>query len=243
MSATRFGKARQAVEAEVLWPKGFTKGNNLYVRHVGDQLHGLYLQRHDRWREYCINLCFHYDFVPGIVSQSRDFRRFDFLDFGWGTRLGFFLEPHVDTWWSFRADVDPQTMLRCLREKVCKGIALLDEFGAQWRDPAVFLDLIPPDLLARTTKHSNGYEYPAVCDKFRHWHWTPNPLFVCYFLVGICVRLGKADLAIEYAKIALAYDILERRRNAFLALLREGGVPAEAVLAACTASAPKGKEK
>ena len=59
-----FRKAKAVALKNILAPAGFVKGKRLFVRHAGNQIHGIEFQTSTWGGVYFINVGFHYDFIP-----------------------------------------------------------------------------------------------------------------------------------------------------------------------------------
>ncbi len=177
-----FRKAKAQALEKILAPAGFVKGKHLFVRHTGNQIHGIEFQTSTWGGVYFVNVGFHYDFLPSGPMLAQDDKSgvtFDILDFMIQNRLENWMRPTPYLReWNYWGNFD------AVQENVDKtskdAVEVLNKLGRQWGDPANFLAQQPPP---------NAF------------HKRDNPKFP-YRLSLIASRLGQIDLAKSYLDAA-----------------------------------------
>lgn len=138
--------ARQRVFSSVLSPAGFIIGaNRVYIRHVGQEVHGITLQPSRYGGEYFVNLAFHYDFLPAFLFRRRtSWTEFDLLDFLLRARLEHVADVgHVDAWPLKGTTAHVESSLR----NVCElSVGVFGQLSVQWSDPMIFLDVFSAEV-------------------------------------------------------------------------------------------------
>jgi hypothetical protein len=207
------------VMKQVLTPLDFIRAKDLFVRARGDQVHGINAQTSRGQLEYYINVTFHYSFLRGLLRFERpSLEEYRVVDCVFRSRLGFFLSPadvrgHDEWWPCYPTDAEFEVLLR---DRLLRGVKVLDECSTQWSDPSAFLKLIPPHVLAEEVP-IEGVEpgTPSGDSIPKLWtimpKWCPDEFEVAYALCEIALREGQFAAAIEYADIGIAHE----RQGAF----------------------------
>jgi hypothetical protein len=198
---------------ELLFPAGFERAKDIFVRERSGQLHGIDVQTFRRQSEYSVNITFHYSFLPSLSAMKHqaldEYREVDFV---LRSRLGFFVAGHDERWPCVPADGAFETLLRA---HLKTSIGILDKCSRNWSDPVYFLDLAPPSVLAEEVP-IEGVEpdEPAGTSVPKVWkllpEWCPNVFQFAYVLCEIAIRAGRFADAIGYADIALAQELGDR---------------------------------
>jgi hypothetical protein len=197
--------AKRALK-EVLSPAGFERVGKLYVRHIGDQFHAMDVQTHGL--DFCINLCFHYDFLPSLATRTPEFRKgkdqwreFGVPDYLMKTRLGWFeSEVWRDKWWSFGEDADRTAAL--IRQKARAVLEAFDDVQRRWADPKIFLKILPPDyLLKEVIVPEEPQPKPGILSSYILCPWEGyHTLALSEFCAIVAAREGRSELAGEYRR-------------------------------------------
>ena len=173
-----FRKAKAAALKNILAPAGFVKGKELFVRHAGNQIHGIGYQTSTWGGVYFVNVGFDYDFLPPKLAMDKKpwpWPEYHILDFiSWNrleNRVQFKDYPQE---WNYWGDLD------AVQENVNKtakdAIEVLDRLSQQWKDPS---DFLAQQMRPRESRPEGSPRRP-------------------YFLSLIALHIGKIDLAKEY---------------------------------------------
>ncbi len=197
---------------EVLPPAGFMPAEKILVRACGDQVHGLNVQTMWGQLEYCVNIMFHYRFLASVSTMEHTpLHEYREVDFVLRARLGKFLDGYDA--WSSCTPADAKFEAR-LRQHLEASLDILDDCSNKWSDPAYFLRLAPPAVLAADVP-VEGVEPPIPSQNTipRIWsllpEWCPDRHDFAYALCQIAMREGQFADAIKYADIALTAELGE----------------------------------
>jgi hypothetical protein len=219
-----FPAAKRRVLKEVLGPAGFVRGNSIYVAKIGSQIHGIDFQASRRGDGYFVNLLFHYDFLPGFFQgKIVAYSKMHYLDMLFSSRLDDFFPPQAGQGiWYYTEDRD--FLEQTLAENATNAISVLENQGEKWRNPAILLELVPPELIEKDL--AGGYidrsgiiplEASYVLDALEgHWHFDDFGL--SYALAHFAARLRKTSLMRKYLEIArklVEFDSQKRLIDAF----------------------------
>ncbi len=179
-------KAKDKVLKEILGPAGFVKGKHLFVRHVGNQIHGIEFQTATWGGVYFVNVGFHYDFLPSGPKLALDDKSgvtYHMIDLLNNNRLENWMRPtpYPGEWnyWGNMAEVQEN-----VNKTSIDAVEVLNKLCRQWKDPADFLaQATPPNRFATQ-------EYPGVS----------------YHLSLIALHVGQIDLARDYMAVAARSD-------------------------------------
>jgi len=219
-----FPTAKRRVFKDVLVPAGFVRGNAIYVSKIGSQIHAVEFQASRGGEGYFVNLGFHYDFLPGFFrGQMIPYPQMHFLDLLLSARLDNFFPPHQggDVWYYAE---DRCVLEQTLAENAMNAISVLENHGEKWRDPAIFLEIVPPELIEKDL--AGGYidrtgiipiERSYVLDALGgSWHFDDFGL--SYSLAHFAGRLRQTALTRRYLAIArklVEFDSQKRLIDAF----------------------------
>lgn len=218
-----FQTAKNRVFTRTFQPAGFVKGAYLFARQTIGQVHGVQFQASRYGGSYFVNVAFHYEFLPPLFHMSNNVlvpvQKFDLTDFMLHSRLEDLMPASYPAEWSY----DSAPSLEEQLDKNAKdAIGVLGALSEKWRDPAVFLELLPPKLL--DDDYRIALADPDAPRPFRQAigpGWVP----VDYFKMGFCLcvialRVGRVDVAKEYFKI-LEFDRRGRGTKAVAELQRQ----------------------
>lgn len=198
----------------ILAPAGFVKGNRMYVRRAGGQIHAVQFQASTWGSKYFLNLGFSYDFLPGMlaVNQQREieYEQFDLLDMLMSVRLECLMEyPYPQEWGYAKEAAAVQAEMELNAQN---AVGSIGEVGEKWRDPVVLMEAIPPQLLQSDIEESNRRidlpretclalpPLPVAAVVGRDWYLPRISLGYC--LTVIAMRLNRRALAKTYLAIA-----------------------------------------
>lgn len=173
-----FRKAKAVALKNILAPAGFVKGKHLFVRHTGNQIHGIEFQTSTWGGVYFVNVGFDYDFLPPKLAMDKKpwpWPEYHILDFiSWDRLEGKVQMKDYPQEWNYWGDLD------AVQENVNKtakdAIEVLDRLSQQWKDPS--------DFLAQQMRP-------------RQWYERGDPRSP-YYLSLIALHIGKIDLAKQY---------------------------------------------
>ncbi len=177
-----FRKAKALALKNILAPAGFVKGKHLFVRHIGNQIHGIEFQTSTWGGVYFVNVGFDYDFLPPKLAINRrpwPWMEYDILDFITYNRLDNLMQPQpYPKRWNYWGDLSE---VQGNVDKTARdAIEALERLNQQWNNPADFLaQQMPPH-------------------KFYQENYPGPP----YHLSLIALHIGMIDLAKEYLAAA-----------------------------------------
>ena len=207
-----FQTAKDRVFRAVFNPAGFVKGNRMYARTSGEQIHAVQFQTATGGGSYFVNVGFHWAFLPGflVMTQGRSvpYTRYDLLDLLMYNRLEALMPAGYPRQWNYGEDV--ATTELDLKTNAQNAIAAIEAFGQKWRDPSRFLDAFPPEMHARDEEESNRQidirdedlaKLPPlpVDTVLGQPGWYVPRYCLAYALAGIAIRLNRRSLAEAYA--------------------------------------------
>jgi hypothetical protein len=201
-----YRSAKDKAFKQVLKPAGFVKGRYLFARKAHGQLHGIDFQTSKWGGEYFLNVAFHYDFLPPLVALANNtiyaFERFGVTDFLLHTRLEALMQAGYPKEWSYGEEV--KDLEKQVKHNARDTITALDELGEKWREPTVFLALLPPQLLEEDYRKRLARTAPPLpYDQALGPGWPPPAYFkLGYCLCVIAMRARRIDLAKAYLKVA-----------------------------------------
>jgi len=206
-----FNQAKAKALHNILAPVGFSRGSRLFVRQMGEQIHGIEFQTSKYGGEYFLNIAFHYSFLAPLLAMSqgvdRDVQDFHLLDFMLWTRVEDFMPPGYPCDW--RYDIEEKKLGEQLNQNARDALGVLDVFSAKWSDPAVFLSILPPEVVTEDYQQRTGRakidteslgSLPPLPIKQAiglGWH-IPHYTDLCYCLGIIAIKLGKVSFAKAY---------------------------------------------
>jgi len=200
---TVFPSAKKYVANHILIPAGFVKGRGLFARHTNGQFHGVEFQASKYGGEYFVNVAFHYDFVPAITPLRKGLRpkytEFSLLDFMLQTRLETLMAPGYPSSWQYSERTEK--VEEQMEENTKNAIAVLDAFGARWKDPADFLRTVTPELIQENLQMLAAGKGPRPVEvAIGPWIFDYFDFSCCLALIA--VHLGQLPLARSYLEIA-----------------------------------------
>jgi hypothetical protein len=224
-----FATAKRRVLKNVLAPAGFVFGNSIYVSKIGSQIHGVQFQASRGGEGYFVNLTFHYDFLPGFFRTTIiPHAQMHLLDMLFWARLDKF-DPSPDRGDMWYYAEDREVLEQTLAENARTAISVLEEHGERWRDPAIFLELVPPELIEKDL--AGGYmdrsgifpiERSYVLDALGGtWHFDDFGL--SYSLAYIAGKLRRLTLARRYLELGRGLAEVDAQKKLINVLSNEYG--------------------
>ena len=215
-------KLKTAAFKTVLEPAGFIKGKHLFVRRVAEQAHGMAFQPSKYGGEYFVNVAFTYTFLPVYGEESVSPESLSTPRFMLRTRLGRLIpiDADYDRSGARFDDVGAEAATQHAERHARDAVRILDELSTRWKDPAVFLELLPPELIEKDYRMriENAPGPWAIHDAVGQW--DVDHFNISCALTVIAVRAGEIDAAGRYLQLAEA-RAAEQGMQAMVAPLRQ----------------------
>lgn len=210
-----YRKVKSQMFKRILQPAGFVKGRYLYIRHAGNQVHGIEFQGSKYGGgDYFVNIAFHYDFLPPSfeITQGKmaiPFEKYRTLDFILFTRIERLMSQEGYPWkWNYVVATQLETTIDEIMRDSLKAI---DELSAKWRDPRVLLELLSPDVIildqqlaierSGIREEERAMLPPSPIWKALRFWALPVYVTLAYQLAMIAVHCGERTLAETYLRI------------------------------------------
>jgi hypothetical protein len=211
----QFGRAKELISRDVLLPVGFRKLGSLYVRSMDEQFHGIDFQASRHGDGYFVNLAFHYSFLPGFLHPKKfPPGELHILDFLSNARLSSFLlsnQKAEPTLYSETLD----EAVNVLTNRARASVGVLDEYGRQWKEPSVWLNMFPLEVFEQVisdTEHrmamTREYNLHPLTKETRNLigeiigpEWTVGAFKIGYLLCAICLRQHNEAAAEKYLEL------------------------------------------
>jgi len=207
LDGRRFAQVRSRVFPKLVAPHGFSGKGAKYVRHKGNQLHGILFQGNKFGGDFTINLGLSYDFTPPCWNyDDRPYEKYEDFDYGLNTRIGCFIGG--DKWWPYGRDAEQcEEILRSV-SKTC--IAIFEKTEGNFADPLLLLEILNPKVMEgevlriierRQDENGQDNEYGNLLAKLFPGSGYPcKCLFI--MLIHTALKYGQIEKAKEYLKWA-----------------------------------------
>ena len=202
LDGRRFAQVRSRVFPKLVAPHGFSGKGAKYVRHKGNQLHGILFQGNKFGGDFTINLGLSYDFTPPCWNyDDRPYEKYEDFDYGLNTRIGCFIGG--DKWWPYGRDAEQcEEILRSV-SKTC--IAIFEKTEGNFADPLLLLEILNPkvmegEVLRIESRRYEGAYGGLLAKLFPGSGYPCMSLFV--MLIHTALKFGQIEKAKEYLKWA-----------------------------------------
>src|SRR5262245_4047958 len=211
MTASASLKSILAELESALLPYGFLPNENVYHRSIDDCYALLSPVVSSRRRQITFDLAIHPQKLESLFTlKPPDPYMLQPADCLLHTRVGYFLEDDMDVWFDIDAELSAKLPTIC--NVAVEELAATSE---KVSDESALLTTCTPNLLRsqKTLKRDDGspVDVPAIRDYFVGWF--PELWQMAVYLCKLAAARGDANLASEYAKIAIDVDIDERYQD------------------------------